>query len=81
MKAAVRRDILVGNADLLLQGVQLRIVEYLPPFAVERGVGGLRDFPAERLRSFGSELLVSGRSGNRRSLVFWSNGATAQTAS
>ena len=52
-------QVLVGDVDLLLQGVELRILEYLPPVPAQILVAGLRGLPV-------SELLVRRRRWNRR---------------
>jgi hypothetical protein len=39
-------DVLVVNVQLFFEGVQLRIVEDLPPFAAQLSIGRLRHRPA-----------------------------------
>src|SRR5208283_2904304 len=64
-------DVLVGNDDLVFQGVQLRVVEYLPPAALEQGVARLGGFPV-------LIFLVGRWSGHRRNGVFGGEIATGR---
>ncbi len=65
-----RGDVLIGDADLFFERVQLGIVEDFPPFAVQRRVLRLSDLPAVHvLRVGGGDFFVGGRSCGGRPVV------------
>src|SRR6267142_1414039 len=64
-------EILVGGGDLLLQGVELGVPEDRPPLTARQVIARLRGLPA-------IHLLVSGRHGRRRPLVFRADHAAAK---
>ena len=74
-----RGDILIRDIHLLFKRIELRIVEYLPPIAFERGVAGLGLLPSIRiLEVFRRQLLVCGRRGGRGPNVFRPYRATGE---
>src|SRR5271156_4986865 len=62
-------QVLVGDVDLLLQGVQLPILKNLPPIAAEILIVGLSRFPI-------LNLFIGGRSIRGWRVVFGSDGTS-----
>jgi len=84
-EAGLRRlNVLVRNIDLLLQGIQLGVIEDLPPLALEHGivrVGGLpcrRGSTGRSLHCRRGALFVSRRHIDCRLVVLGSHDATGQ---
>ena len=58
------QHILVGNPDLLFQGVERRVAKNLPPLTAQDAIAGLRRLPA-----VGRRLPIALRHGRHRTLV------------
>ena len=72
-------QILVGDRDLLLQGIQLRVTEHLPPIAAQCSRVGMRPLPVVGLFvRIGRRLLKRGRHRNWGLLVFRANHAAGE---
>src|SRR5258708_38745762 len=59
------------DVDLVLGGVQLRVLKYLPPVGAEILVFGLGGFPI-------ADFFIGWRNFGGRAFVIWSNGATGK---
>src|SRR5215831_9507006 len=71
--------ILIRRSDLLLERIQLRIVEHLPPFASNAIVTGRGYLPAVHfLELIGLQLFVSRRRFRGRLFVLWADIATGR---
>jgi hypothetical protein len=71
------RDVLIGSIRFLLESIQLRVVEKLPPLSAERSVARLSGLPAD-LGAVSTEFLIGGWNGDGWARVFRADDAGTQ---
>jgi hypothetical protein len=63
--------VLVGNVDLLFQGIQLGVIEYFPPIATQTLFAGLSGFPV-------ADFLIARWSFDWGPMIFRTDGTTSE---